>query len=80
MSAPRRGRGAKPSPAVAPQTPASSHLDSAPGGSGEPKSSPERNTTEAPTSEQFIPIPSDPTEEDRDGGVDAGVEAESGPQ
>ena len=84
MSAPRKGRGAKPSPSVAPQTPASSRPDSAPGGSGEPKSQPEWNTsaptTEAPRPDQYVPIPSDPTEEDRDGGADAGMEAESEPQ
>ena len=33
MSAPRKGKGAKPSSAVAPATPASSRLDATPGGS-----------------------------------------------
>lgn len=91
MGAPGRGRGAKVSPAVAPHTlassrpsttPASSRPSTAPGGSGEP-SPPKQTTTApgtAPTPEKVIPIPSDPSLEDRDGGGAGGAEAESEPR
>ena len=82
MGAPGRGRGAKPSPATAPLTPASSRPSSAPGRSGEP--SPPKQTTAAPgtapTPEKVIPIPSDPSQGDRDGGDAGGAEAESEPR
>ena len=82
MSAPGKGRGAKPSPATAPLTPASSRPSSAAGRSGEP--TPPKQTTTAPGTapipEQVIPIPSDPSHEDRDGGNAGGAEAESEPR
>ena len=82
MSAPGRGKGAKPSSATAPMTPASSRPSSAPGGSGEP-SPPKQNTSApgtTPMPEKAISIPSDPTEEGRDGGNAGGAEAKSGPR
>ena len=82
MGAPGRGRGAKPSPATAPLTPASSRPSSAPERSGEP--TPPKQTTTAPGTapppEKVIPIPSDPSQEVCDGGSAGGVEAESGPR
>ena len=82
MGAPGRGRGAKPSPATAPLTPASSRPSSTPGRSGEP-TPPKQTTTApgtAPTPEKVIPIPSNPSQEDRDGGDAGGAEAESEPR
>ena len=71
MGAPGRGRGAKPSPAAAPLTPASSRPSSAPGRSGEP--TPPKQTTSAPGTapepEDVIPIPSDPSHGARDGEI-----------
>ena len=80
--APGRGRGAKPSPATAPLTPASSRPSSTPGRSGEP-TPPKQTTTApgtAPAPEDVIPIPSDPSHEVRNGGNTGGAEAESEPR
>ena len=80
MGAPGRGRGAKPSPATAPLTLASSRPSSTPGRSGEP-TPPKQTTTApgiAPAPEDVIPIPSDPSHEVRDDGDTGGSEAESG--
>ena len=86
MSAPGRGKGAKPSPATGPSTPASFGRGSAPGGS-RIQTSPLRQTTsaphpEAPKQSKPVSISSDPTLE-HDGGVGKGAdgdgEAESQP-
>ena len=80
MSAPGKGRGAKPSPVVAPATPVSSRPSSAVAGSGD-KASPPKQTTPAPgttpTPDKVIPISSDPTEEGREDGTAGGAEADS---
>ena len=82
MSVPGKGKGAKASPAVAPHTPESSRPSSTPAGSGEP-SPPKQNTSApgtTPTPEKVILIPSDPTQEDRDGGAAGGADVESEPR
>ena len=83
MGAPGRGRGAKakPSPATAPLTPASSRPSSTPGRSGEPTPAKQTPTAPgtAPAPEDVIPIPSDPSHGARDGGDIGDTEAESEP-
>ena len=81
MSAPGKGKGSKPSPAVASATPASSCPDTTPVGSGIERSPPEQTTPaptpEVPKQDKPVSINSDPTEENRDDGADGGAEAES---
>ena len=82
MAAPGRGKGAKPSPAAAPSTPASSRPSSTAAGSSDPDMPQKQNTSApgaTPTPENVIPIPSDPTEEGREDGTAGGAEAESDP-